>query len=65
LRQGTIFKDNVKVELVPALHHGVSKEHIGPRGLLQPEQAAFDPPRAAEFLLTLLATTRSADAMSC
>jgi hypothetical protein len=44
-------------------HHGVSKEQVVPCELLQPEQAAFDPPKAAEFLLTLLATTRRADAM--
>jgi hypothetical protein len=39
------------------------KQHMIPREILQPKTTATDPPVLAEFLLTLLATTRRADAM--
>jgi hypothetical protein len=61
--QSTIFKGDIKVEPVAASHLGVSKEHIVPRELLQSEQAAFDPPKGAEFLLIMLATTCRVEAM--
>jgi hypothetical protein len=48
--QGTVLK--IQVTVVP--HHGVSKEHIVPPKFLQPEQSACDPPKTAEFLLTVL-----------
>jgi hypothetical protein len=48
------------VLLTAVSHHGVSGEHIFPRELIQ--RTVLTPPNVAEFLLTMLATTRHAEA---